>query len=175
MLPPESIRFVRLDPAWVECLVDGAFSVGRLTGRVRESDRGQSDTLAAHLATHPVITGFLLRSSVVPGWPGLLVDGYPRTDGGDKLPRLRFERLGPETLIVLYAGTVARVQVHQAPEAMHFGTETLTTTTWRGTDDVADLRALAQALKLKTSEVSAGTLAAKLVEGVSRVTFVNAG
>ena len=29
MLPPESIRFFRLDDAWVEALIDGAFSLGR--------------------------------------------------------------------------------------------------------------------------------------------------
>jgi hypothetical protein len=29
MLPPESIRFFRIDPAWTEALVDGAFSIGR--------------------------------------------------------------------------------------------------------------------------------------------------
>jgi hypothetical protein len=29
MLPPESIRFFRLDEAWVEALLDGAFSLGR--------------------------------------------------------------------------------------------------------------------------------------------------
>ncbi|WP_344809261.1 hypothetical protein [Microlunatus ginsengisoli] len=29
MLPPESIRFFRLDEAWIEALIDGAFSLGR--------------------------------------------------------------------------------------------------------------------------------------------------
>jgi hypothetical protein len=29
MLPPESIRFFRVDTAWAEALVDGAFSIGR--------------------------------------------------------------------------------------------------------------------------------------------------
>jgi hypothetical protein len=37
MLPAESIRFFQIDPIWMECLVDGAFSIGR----VLQSDHKQ--------------------------------------------------------------------------------------------------------------------------------------
>jgi hypothetical protein len=32
MLPLESIRFFRVDNKWVGCLLDGAFSIGRVAG-----------------------------------------------------------------------------------------------------------------------------------------------
>ena len=31
MLPAESIRFFQLDESWMDCLLDGAFSIGRVT------------------------------------------------------------------------------------------------------------------------------------------------
>jgi hypothetical protein len=85
MLPaPESIRFFQVDPIWMECLVDGAFSIGR----VLPSDHEQ-DKLHQHNKRNKV-SGFLLRSDVVAGWPGLQVDGYDES-GEDFLPKKLFE------------------------------------------------------------------------------------
>ncbi len=68
MLPPESIHFFFLDWLWLECLQDGAFSLGRVTTI--------DDALRAGLPKPSrQTTGFLLRSSVVAGWPGLQVNG----------------------------------------------------------------------------------------------------
>ncbi|MGH9939740.1 MAG: hypothetical protein ACREAM_26160, partial [Blastocatellia bacterium] len=78
-LPPESIRFFQLDSAWIDCLLDGAFSVGRVTGAALEQDGGHETSPAAN--PHDRVTGFLLRSGAVSGWPGLLVDAY---DGDGK-------------------------------------------------------------------------------------------
>jgi hypothetical protein len=72
MLPTESIRFFQVDESWVECLLDGAFSIGRVLSKDHERD---SD-LSQHLPGERKLSGFLLRSDVVAGWPGLLVDGY---------------------------------------------------------------------------------------------------
>src|ERR1044072_2152613 len=61
MLPPESIRFFRIDRAWLDCLADGAFSVGRVGSSALEDDREHgAKSPAAGLA--PKLTGFLLRS-----------------------------------------------------------------------------------------------------------------
>ena len=84
MLPFESIRFFQVDPIWVECLVDGAFSIGR----VLPSDH-QQDKLHQQNKQNKV-SGFLLRSDVVAGWPGLQVDGYDES-GEDFLPKKLFE------------------------------------------------------------------------------------
>src|SRR5262249_40203685 len=71
MLPPESIRFFLLDPAWVDCLLDGAFSVGRVTSAAHAQDQAHEVSPASN--PHARVSGFLLHSDVVSGWPGLLV------------------------------------------------------------------------------------------------------
>jgi len=75
MLPPESIRFFQIDPNWMECLLDGAFSIGR----VLQSDHKQDETHRED-RIKPILpqrsSGFLLRSDLVAGWPGLQVTGY---------------------------------------------------------------------------------------------------
>ncbi len=108
MLPKESIRFFWVDGLWVECLLDGAFSIGRVT---------TSDQQSAN--PHQTVTGFLLRSEVVSGWPGLQVDGYH--SNSQKLTLLRMDRLSANVLICLFAGEVTEVDIHQKPETIHFG------------------------------------------------------
>jgi hypothetical protein len=117
MLPREAIRFFCVDQEWVASLLDGAFSIGRVTGADRELEcavvqpqlEGKGDS----------VSGFLLRSDVVSGWPGLLVDGYNSDD--QPLDLLRMDRLSPNVLLVLFAGEIAAVEIHLKPETMHFG------------------------------------------------------
>ena len=75
MLPAESIRFFQVDPVWMECLVDGAFSVGRVLQADYELDQSQKESHINGLLPNQV-SGFLVRSDAVAGWPGLQVDGY---------------------------------------------------------------------------------------------------
>ncbi|MDX2477582.1 MAG: hypothetical protein QNL05_09485, partial [Gammaproteobacteria bacterium] len=203
MLPQESIRFFWVDPEWVRSLHDGAFSIGR----VLPSDHKRDEDHAPEKISKPhgIVTGFLLRSEVVSGWPHLLVDGYdepvnnenyehdiilPKGDiqsridfdsilmedmnnadasqlaarfGFDnassimvnpivedsswqvnvndnetlylverssddfllsienRLPILRMERLSPNVLLCLFAGDIKTIDIHQKPEALHFG------------------------------------------------------
>jgi hypothetical protein len=70
MLPTESMRFFQVDPIWMECLVDGAFSIGRVSPSDHERDQSHKPNKQNRAS------GFLLRSDVVAGWPGLQVDGY---------------------------------------------------------------------------------------------------
>jgi hypothetical protein len=127
MLPPESIRFFRVDPDWVECLTDGALSIGRVASSHREADRllGEDNPTAG---SGYMLTGFLLRSEVVSGWPGLIADGFFDVDGKDahRLTRTRLERLAPGVLICLFEGDreVARVDIYTKPETLHFGFST---------------------------------------------------
>lgn len=72
LLPPESIRFFEVDPLWMDCLLDGAFSLGRAI----EAD-AKLDFL--HIVAdnrYPRMTGVLIRSEVVEGWPGLIADAW---------------------------------------------------------------------------------------------------
>lgn len=126
MLPKESIRFFLMDRLWVDCLLDGAFSIGRVT----TSDHTLDKELDVSPATNPYekISGCLLRSDVVSGWHSLIVDAYDDfynidpDKGGKKLKLLRMDRLSANILLCLFTGgEMKRVEVHQKPEALHFG------------------------------------------------------
>jgi len=125
MLPAESIRFFRVDRAWVDCLADGAFSIGRVASSDHKADKLLGQNIPAAAADGPMITGILLRSEVVSGWPGLLVTGFSNKDGKDehRLESLRTVRLAPGVLLCLFAGErdVVRVDIYQKPETLHFG------------------------------------------------------
>jgi hypothetical protein len=122
MLPLESIRFFCLDQRWIECLLDGAFSVGRamLTDHQRDQNHATGKAKSLVRNPHDLVTGLLLRSDVVTGWPGLLVDWDNGENNETKLP-LRMERLSKNVLLCLFAGKVAAVNIHQKPETLHFG------------------------------------------------------
>lgn len=126
MLPAESIRFFQLDPLWIECLLDGAFSIGRVSDVEHSRDASHEQSPAAN--PHGSISGILLRSSVVSGWPGLLVDASSEAISSDKpmsdekkLELLRMDRLSPNVLICLFDGEIKTVDIHQKPETLHFG------------------------------------------------------
>jgi hypothetical protein len=154
MLPPESIRFFYLNMNWIDALVDGALSLGRNLTSANSSasetlDKAIRPQLTAAVKAHAgnarrralgltpqttslqVVSGFLLRSTVVEGYPGLGVNAYPL--GGTPndptitlLPILRLEQLGPQSgvLLCLIDGDAARVDVHEPPEGLHYGLDT---------------------------------------------------
>lgn len=98
LLPPESLRFFHLDEDWINALVDGAMSIGRIyTGSESETPHLMAD-VTHHESLHglangslpnfrleqlsleppelvptpfPDQTGFLLRSELVRGWKGI--------------------------------------------------------------------------------------------------------
>lgn len=120
MLPPESISFFWLDWFWVESLLDGAFSIGR----VHESSP-KSDTLPKEVKQ---ITGCLIRSEVIAGWPDLQVDASTDHIPEDqpmqedqKLGLLRRDRLSQDVLICLFEGEIQTLDISLKPEGLHFG------------------------------------------------------
>lgn len=144
MLPPESIRFFHLDTNWVAAVLDGALSVGRqgteaspetahdtaVQTVVHGAASGQARTRRpaafrmALPAPRPLtaVSGFLLRSEAVKGWPGLEVNGYA-TDG-TLLDIVRFERLSSTVLLCLFekdGKTLRQVDLHEPAEGLHFG------------------------------------------------------
>jgi hypothetical protein len=129
LLPAESIRFFWVDSVWVDCLQDGAFSVGRVTPSDVKQDAKMGSGRALRSGDR-TITGCILRSQVVSSWPDLLVDAYDTVvedlgfiapDEATPLVRLRMEKLAPDVLICLFKGEVKTVDIHQKPEGMHFG------------------------------------------------------
>jgi hypothetical protein len=125
MLPADSIRLFGVDPAWMAALFDGALSVGRVTSAHHAADVVPIPQVQALLSDR--VTGVLVRSSVVAGWPKLVVEGFKRTPPlpnvvplNEKLPLLRMERLSSDVLLCLFKGDVTSVEMHQPPEAVHF-------------------------------------------------------
>jgi len=116
LLPLESIRFFQLDWLWIECLLDGAFSIGRVTAADHRRDGAHDKNPAAN--PHPKVSGALMRSEVVSGWPSLLVDGF---DGEKKLKLLRMDRLSANVLLCMFEGDVTAVDWRLRPETAHFG------------------------------------------------------
>ena len=149
LLPPESIRFFYLDRAWTDALVQGALSVGT----VNSADRSQLEGLykivrdevdeeerrvrvpgGERVQQGPAgpVSGFLLRSRAVSGWPALHVRAYREELGGPdranipesdprRLKLLRMERLAPAVLLVLFDGVPAVVHVEEPRQGIQFG------------------------------------------------------
>jgi hypothetical protein len=68
------------------------------------------------------VSGFVIRSQVVKGWPGLEVNGY--APDGSLLDIVRFERLAPTVLLCLFeknGKTLSRLDIHEPAEGLHFG------------------------------------------------------
>ncbi len=133
LLPSESIRFFCVDSLWVDCLQDGAFSIGRVTeADVTEDSVTRSSNSGLTRSDDQKLTGIIMRSQVVAGWPGLLVDGYDTAVAdadsieekeGNLLPLLRMDKLAKDVLICIFQGEVKTVDIHQKPEAMHSGVD----------------------------------------------------
>ncbi len=117
MLPSESIRFFQLDVTWMACLFDGALSIGRATSGDLQAE--QSITISPPLLPLTPLSGFVLRSAVVAGWPGLLVNA---TDADQQpLEQLRLERISANVLLGVFVGELNTLLVHLQPETLHFG------------------------------------------------------
>lgn len=138
MLPAESIRFFYVDSNWLGALVDGALGIGLGTSResaVQEALTQQLEQMAQTAAlawranqigqtpppapTGPT-AGFLLRSALASGWPGLLVTG---TSAGVTVPLLRVDHLGPSVLLVLFNGVPDTVVLSEPQEGLEFGVD----------------------------------------------------
>jgi hypothetical protein len=127
-LPPESIRFAHLDANWISALVDGALSVAA----VDEPGHAVLDLLRPAvyqaLAPHhpaadpaPALSGFLLRSTAVADFPGLIVQGYADRERRRPLTLRRLDRLSPTVLFALFEGRVGRVDLATPAQGAGFG------------------------------------------------------
>lgn len=150
LLPAESIRFFYLDREWTDVLTQGALSIGT----VNSLDREHMQTLHARIrdeidteerrvrmvggddpapAPAETITGFLLRSRAVSGWPALHVRAYRSEIGPDDAPvndndprrirLLRLERLAPAILLCLFDGIPEVVHVEEPRQGIQFGVD----------------------------------------------------
>jgi hypothetical protein len=148
MLPEESIRFLHLDRSWTDRLVDGVLAVGAVGSREQAHHHNAGPALAALLDTlepavrlaqrglgpltpatpqeppaadtDPALTGFLLRSALVAGWPQLEVRAYRSSL---KLPLLRLERLSTAIVVALFVGVPDRVELEEPHHGMQLGVQ----------------------------------------------------
>jgi hypothetical protein len=198
LLPAESIRFFHLDKAWVECLMDGAYSIGRVPKPVKESEP-QLDSDSANPVAPPyqIATGFLLRSSVVSGWPGLQAEA--KDEAGNELEQLRFDRLSATVLLCLFDGEINQALLHLKPETLHFGLDKpddkhpdlfkrlrddkavpidkeVSSIPWQQEDlRVISITRMADAMKtaLELDSLTSAEFGLQMIEGVEEVIFQN--
>lgn len=180
MLPVESIRYGWVDELWVDCLIDGAMSVGRIL----ESDHAQERHLRsssqppARGETGRPASSLLLRSAVVSGWPQLQVDAWRSTESG-RVPVgcVRTARLAPDILLCLFADIISSVDIHLPPETLHFGVDEMDDAPgrWQVKPRAAQLGAvLAKGLlgvPKPRAEANPAMLAEAMLEGVPKVSF----
>ncbi len=149
LLPEESIRWFYLDRRWTDALVMGALSVGTVNSDDRillaaryqeirdELDREERQVRrpedAARLSGDGgPISGFLLRSRVVAGWPAMHVrafsvepdeadDARYEEDDRERLRLLRLERLAPAVLLCLFDGIPEVVHLEEPRQGVQFG------------------------------------------------------
>ena len=149
LLPAESIRWFYVDRRWTDALVQGALSVGTVNSDDRvqltaqyTAVRDELDTEERNVRRTPgtqrfggsvqAISGFVLRSAAVSGWPGLHVRAFasepPQGDQGtyaeddsQRMRLLRMERLAPAVLLVLFDGVPAVVHLEEPRQGVQFG------------------------------------------------------
>lgn len=123
LLPSESLRFFQIDTNWVDALVEGGFSIGRTSPAMETHDAVVHDQVHRRDDPPKVMSGFLLRSGVVAGWPGLQV--AVRNQTGALLTVDRLVHLAPSMLLCLVHGdsTIGSVELSEPPEGLHFGVD----------------------------------------------------
>lgn len=149
LLPPESIRWFYLDRRWTDALVQGALSVGTVNSDDRthlaaqyEAIRDELDQEERNYRRLPgtprfggkveAVSGFILRSQAVSGWPGLHVRAftvdpaesddasYP-DDDPRRMRLLRLERLAPAVLFCMFDGIPQVVHLEEPRQGVQFG------------------------------------------------------
>jgi hypothetical protein len=143
LLPSESLRFFNLDDNWVDALIDGAFSIAvRNIGTTRKGLRNELQaTLSKIVYQHRLRlqgqnptwdpserymnipkSGFLLRSRIVTGWPGVEVTATTTAPHDPNLPEiLRFDQISEGILFCLARGVIKEVTFREPREGITFG------------------------------------------------------
>ncbi|HEX7733934.1 MAG TPA: hypothetical protein VF458_03700 [Ktedonobacteraceae bacterium] len=141
LLPTDSIRFFYLDLNWLEALVDGALSAGVQTSRdtlyqglirdtlqqaalvemqaLRDHTRG-TETGKPTVSNLTALSGVLVRSSLISGWPGLTVDAR---QNGQALKILRMDRLAPDVLLCLFLDVPDTLALIEPQQGLRFGVD----------------------------------------------------
>jgi hypothetical protein len=126
MLPQESIRFFQVDSNWLDSLICGAFSIGSVTQAEHHQDCCcREDQL---MTLKKPVSGFLLRSEAVAGWPSLQIEGYKiiPAEGSPTSPLSPINsklHVSKNILFCLFDELIQCVDIHLPAEVLHFGLE----------------------------------------------------
>lgn len=158
LLPDESIRFFYVDRSWTDRMVDGANAVGQIGSREQAHYHGHAPNLSQQLdlsermvrllqrktdfdnakaaaaggAPAGVLTGLVIRSAAVSGWPHMDVRAYSvdikepldtslPANVAKQLKPLRIERLSPAVLIAVFDGEPKLVILEEPYHGVQFG------------------------------------------------------
>ena len=139
LLPPETLKIFYLDHNWIEAMVDGVLSIGRscssdlmhdraVLPKLKENGRLHSanvrsvqyDKLFESSDNGECRMGFLLRSQLVEGWPGIEISCY-RGDG--ELNIMKLEHIGTSILFCIVDGILDKITLTEPVESLFFGFE----------------------------------------------------
>ncbi|RVU33974.1 hypothetical protein EOI86_22885 [Hwanghaeella grinnelliae] len=171
LLPQETVMPFYLDPKWVHALMDGAFSVGRTSTALQREDEALVDNepeLKALMRDEVYRSGVLIRSRIVTGWPHLIVDGLTEQDD-TPVKILRFDRLGRDTLLVIFDQRVEHIDIHPHPQAMHFAVP-IDGATGKPSHERASGTGVLDIAALAKGKTHSGDFQSELVKGVPRLT-----
>jgi len=145
LLPQESLHFFYLDFNWIDALIDGAFSIGRSTTGEAHADaelvtslrlasrnsmkfhRSQVGATATttldsnNLNPTGQVTGILMRSQAISGWPNLRFKGFSDTQGTNEIYKLRLATLAADVVLCLFDGVIKMLSIGEPPEQLHMG------------------------------------------------------
>ena len=132
LLPPDSVRFVFLDPNYINALLDGVLSSVRAASPcLDQCKQGERELLAGN---HPaVVTGFFIRSVRVAGLPRLEASArYFARPAPDPAPGIHANplymeraedysniRLSASILLYLFKAKADRITLRQTPDTLH--------------------------------------------------------
>ncbi len=156
LLPIESFRAFYVDRNWQQALIQGALSIGVTGGREQAFQQVLRSTLLEQIETQALerrnrllgrlgaetetglqMSGCLLRSAAVSGWPGLEIKAFQggataplKADQRDlalartvPLPPARLTRLGPQVMLGLFQGVADWIEIDEPREGLHFGVD----------------------------------------------------
>jgi hypothetical protein len=142
LLPQESLRFFHLDDNWVNAMLDGALSIAVRTAEQHTSSRTELQTVLSKIVYQHRLrlqgkqpewnpserymeipkSGFLLRSSIVSGWPGVEVTAATNAAPDPNLPKiLRLDQISEGVLFCLARGSLETVTFREPREGITFG------------------------------------------------------
>lgn len=170
LLPSESLRFFYLDDNWVGALIDGAFSIAvGDVGTERQALRTDlQDTLSKIVYQHRLRlqgqtptwdpdesymsipkSGFLLRSRIVTGWPGVELTAKTNARSDPNLPQiLRFDQISDGVLFCLTRGLIEDVTFREPREGLTFGV---------GSDGKLEARKTGKSVDVKNNMLRSGS------------------